>query len=297
MAFNIPLGVSTMRSAGPASRGRSSWLTVADLAFELHHRESVPYHGADSWSVGWAASGAVGDDCRARGGYRQVHSTRRPAWRSDDGCREAVARMVLAGGVPGRRTRGFGRGAGRRGRRRPDRLGQGAGRRRGAGVDCAGRRRRCRPARRRDGAALGGVPRRRRTRRSAARRRCGGRRGERLRGDAAGPGVRQRRGGDGDPAAGGGGRPEPGPRHRRDAGHDLRPDRRGRGGDGPPRPGRRPVGDRDRGEPRGSAPPTPPCVRVRTRRFDGVKRHGLRRRMRGRAGRRRRWAARYRAPG
>ena len=55
--------------------------------------------------------------------------------------------------------------------------------------------------------------------------------------------------------------------------------------------------NRDRGEPRGSAPPTPPCVRVRTRRFDGVKRHGLRRRMRGRAGRRRRWAARYRAPG
>src|ERR1700682_4424556 len=26
--------------------------------------------------------------------------------------------------------------------------------------------------------------------------------------------------------------------------------------------------DRDRGEPRGSAPPTPPCVRVRTRRFE-----------------------------
>src|SRR5271157_74110 len=25
--------------------------------------------------------------------------------------------------------------------------------------------------------------------------------------------------------------------------------------------------DRDRGEPRGSSPPTPPCVRVRTRRF------------------------------
>ena len=32
--------------------------------------------------------------------------------------------------------------------------------------------------------------------------------------------------------------------------------------------------NRDRGEPRGSSPPTPPCVRVRTRRFDGVKRHG-----------------------
>ena len=53
-----------------------------------------------------------------------------------------------------------------------------------------------------------------------------------------------------------------------------------------------PQRNRDRGEPRGSAPPTPPCVRVRTRRFDGVKRHGLRRRMRGRFGRRRRWTAR-----
>ena len=64
--------------------------------------------------------------------------------------------------------------------------------------------------------------------------------------------------------------------------------------------GRHPRGperNRDRGEPRGSAPPTPPCVRVRTRRFDGVKRHGLRRRMRGRFGRRKRWAARCRAPG
>ena len=30
--------------------------------------------------------------------------------------------------------------------------------------------------------------------------------------------------------------------------------------------------NRDRGEPHGSAPPTPPCVRVRTRRFDGFKR-------------------------
>src|ERR1019366_2790846 len=29
---------------------------------------------------------------------------------------------------------------------------------------------------------------------------------------------------------------------------------------------------RDRGEPRGSSPPTPPCVRVRTRRFDGLSR-------------------------
>ena len=58
-----------------------------------------------------------------------------------------------------------------------------------------------------------------------------------------------------------------------------------------------PERNRDRGEPRGSAPPTPPCVRVRTRRFDGVKRHGLRRRMRGRFGRRKRWAARCRAPG
>ena len=58
-----------------------------------------------------------------------------------------------------------------------------------------------------------------------------------------------------------------------------------------------PTFNRDRGEPRGSAPPTPPCVRVRTRRFDGVKRHGLRRRMRGRFGRRKRWAARCRAPG
>src|SRR5262245_61224279 len=30
--------------------------------------------------------------------------------------------------------------------------------------------------------------------------------------------------------------------------------------------------DRDRGEPCGSTPPTPPCVRVRTRRFDPIKR-------------------------
>jgi hypothetical protein len=29
--------------------------------------------------------------------------------------------------------------------------------------------------------------------------------------------------------------------------------------------------DRDRGEPRGSAPPTPPCVRVRTRRFEKLR--------------------------
>src|SRR6516165_9761085 len=28
---------------------------------------------------------------------------------------------------------------------------------------------------------------------------------------------------------------------------------------------------RDRGEPRGSAPPTPPCVRVRTRRFEKLR--------------------------
>src|ERR1039458_6565040 len=28
--------------------------------------------------------------------------------------------------------------------------------------------------------------------------------------------------------------------------------------------------NRDRGEPRGSSPPTPPCVRVRTRRFAGL---------------------------
>jgi hypothetical protein len=28
--------------------------------------------------------------------------------------------------------------------------------------------------------------------------------------------------------------------------------------------------DRDRGEPRGPSPPTPPCVRVRTRRFGGL---------------------------
>jgi hypothetical protein len=30
-------------------------------------------------------------------------------------------------------------------------------------------------------------------------------------------------------------------------------------------------GHRDRGEPRGSAPPTPPCVRVRTRRFEKLR--------------------------
>jgi hypothetical protein len=29
--------------------------------------------------------------------------------------------------------------------------------------------------------------------------------------------------------------------------------------------------DRDRGEPRSSAPPTPPCVRVRTRRFEKLR--------------------------
>jgi len=34
-----------------------------------------------------------------------------------------------------------------------------------------------------------------------------------------------------------------------------------------PHEARAPTHNRDRGEPRGSAPPTPPCVRVRTRRF------------------------------
>jgi hypothetical protein len=29
--------------------------------------------------------------------------------------------------------------------------------------------------------------------------------------------------------------------------------------------------DRDRGEPRSSAPPTPPCIRVRTRRFEKLR--------------------------
>jgi hypothetical protein len=29
--------------------------------------------------------------------------------------------------------------------------------------------------------------------------------------------------------------------------------------------------DRDRGEPRGPSPPTPPCVRVRTRRFEKLR--------------------------
>ena len=29
--------------------------------------------------------------------------------------------------------------------------------------------------------------------------------------------------------------------------------------------------DRDRGEPRSSAPPTPPCVRLRTRRFEKLR--------------------------
>ncbi len=44
--------------------------------------------------------------------------------------------------------------------------------------------------------------------------------------------------------------------------------------------------NRDRGEPHGSTPPTPPCIRVRTRRFDGFKlRNGLAGR-RGRACRR-----------
>ena len=46
--------------------------------------------------------------------------------------------------------------------------------------------------------------------------------------------------------------------------------------------------DRDRGEPHGSTPPTPPCIRVRTRRFDGFKRLDGIGEKRGRAGRRRR---------
>ena len=92
-----------------------------------------------------------------------------------------------------------------------------------------------------DGPALGGVSRRGRARRPANRRRCRRRRGERLRRDAARFGVRQRRRGDGGQAAGGGRRPEPSPRQRRDPGHDLRPDRLGRGRARAPRPRRRPV--------------------------------------------------------
>ena len=46
--------------------------------------------------------------------------------------------------------------------------------------------------------------------------------------------------------------------------------------------------NRDRGKPCGSTPPTPPCIRVRTRRFDGFKRPGGIRQKQGRAGRRRR---------
>jgi hypothetical protein len=34
--------------------------------------------------------------------------------------------------------------------------------------------------------------------------------------------------------------------------------------------------NRDRGEPRGSSPPTPPCIRVRTRRFVRLSAAGLR---------------------
>src|SRR5216684_4818147 len=37
-------------------------------------------------------------------------------------------------------------------------------------------------------------------------------------------------------------------------------------------------GDRDRGEPRGSSPPTPPYIRVRIRRFDGLSTVGVSRR-------------------
>src|SRR6202011_3032936 len=36
--------------------------------------------------------------------------------------------------------------------------------------------------------------------------------------------------------------------------------------------------DRDRGEPRGSSPPTPPDIRVRIRRFDGISTVGVSRR-------------------
>src|SRR5436190_7896642 len=38
----------------------------------------------------------------------------------------------------------------------------------------------------------------------------------------------------------------------------------------PPAPAGAVSVDRDRGEPRGSTPPTPPCIRVRTRRFAGL---------------------------
>ncbi len=48
----------------------------------------------------------------------------------------------------------------------------------------------------------------------------------------------------------------------------------------------RPKINRDRGEPCGSAPPTPPCVRVRTRRFDGFMRSSRAKEERARA-----WAA------
>src|SRR6266851_7382079 len=41
-------------------------------------------------------------------------------------------------------------------------------------------------------------------------------------------------------------------------------------GSGRPRASRRNAVNRDRGEPRGSAPPTPPYVRVRIRRFGGL---------------------------
>ncbi len=60
--------------------------------------------------------------------------------------------------------------------------------------------------------------------------------------------------------------------------------------------GRR-AGDRDRGGPHGSTPPTPPCIRVRTPRFGGFELRPGSRGRRDRATRRRHWAARMRARG
>jgi hypothetical protein len=50
--------------------------------------------------------------------------------------------------------------------------------------------------------------------------------------------------------------------------------------------------ERDRGEPRGSAPPTPPGIRVRTRRFDRVKRLTRPPPEEGQSSRNRRWTGR-----
>ena len=63
MAFNIPLEVSTMRSAGPSRRGRSWFLTVADLALELHDRADTRVDSTNPLAGG----ATMGAERRSRG--------------------------------------------------------------------------------------------------------------------------------------------------------------------------------------------------------------------------------------